>query len=178
MTLVMVMVQSLMCRVWHTSHSDTYSELHSSRHCDTGLARGAFLISYHGQTFNLSAMRAGSSMSRVVRVSAGCMVTIGLYPALSIALSTIYHHPPLFSTRHGPRPACQSAACVGVGGDSIHNADKWADKLCSAGCISQISPYITLYTLRALQPPPPDCARPGGCARCAVRGAWRKQTVS
>ena len=92
--------------------------------------------------------------------------------------STIYHHPPLFSTRHGPRPLCQSAACVGVGGDSIHNADKWADKLCSAGCISQISPYITLYTVRALQPPPPDCARPGGCARRAVRGAWRKQTVS
>ena len=38
MTLRMVMVQSLMCRVWQTSHSDTYSDLHSRRHWDTGLA--------------------------------------------------------------------------------------------------------------------------------------------
>ena len=43
-------------------------------------------------------------------------------------------------------------------------------------CMSQVTQYITQYTVRALQPPPPDCARPGGCARCAVRGAWRKQT--
>ena len=38
MTLVMVMVQSLMCRVWHTSHSDTYSELHSSRNWGIGVS--------------------------------------------------------------------------------------------------------------------------------------------
>ena len=106
-------------------------------------------------------------MSRVVRVSAGCMVTIGLYPALSIALSiTIQHYLALMVP--APRVSLQPVSVVTPFIMLINGRITCAQP----GQCLHIPGHTIYHTIHRARAPAASPRLRAPRRLCAVRGPW------
>ena len=106
-------------------------------------------------------------MSRVVRVSAGCMVTIGLYPALSIALSiTIQHYLALMVP--APRVSLQPVSVVTPFIMLINGRITCAQP----GQCLHIPGHTIYHTIHRARAPAASPRLRAPRRPCAVRGPW------
>ena len=106
-------------------------------------------------------------MSRVVRVSAGCMVTIGLYPALSIALSiSIQHYLALMVP--APRVSLQPVSVVTPFIMLINGRITCAQP----GQCLHIPGHTIYHTIHRARAPAASPRLRAPRRLCAVRGPW------